>query len=157
MINDDDSLKGRHFVLLDEDRFTAQMIQTLMPTLGAVTMEICQGVDATIVALKAALTRKAVTGVIALVDLDGERRLGLTLLKAVRSGAAGLPRGLPVLALAGHSDQTLILKAHDLDVGAVLARPLSRSALHASCRRLGPTGIEPRSVEAYAGVEIPAA
>jgi len=39
----------------------------------------------------------------------------------------------------------------------VLARPLSRSALHASCRRLGPTGIEPRSVEAYAGVEIPAA
>jgi len=31
----------------------------------------------------------------------------------------------------------------------------TRSALHAACRRLGPSGIEPRSVEAYQAVMLP--
>ncbi len=151
MINDDDSLSGRHFVLLDEDRFTAQMIQTLLPTLGAVTFEKHQDIDGVVAAMKAITEGEPIL----LVDLDGERHLGLTLLKQIRTGEAGLPRGLPVLALAGQNDQTLVMKAQELDVGAVLARPLSRAALHATCRRLGVSGIEPRPAEAYQMVGLP--
>lgn len=155
MTQEDEPLKGRHFILLDEDRFTARMIQTLLPTLGEVTFDIRPSVDEAITALKRAVDESSGTGVIVLVDLDGERHQGLALLKLIRTGEAGLPRGLPVLALAGHSDQTLVLKSQELDVGAVLARPLSRSALHAACRRLGPSGIEPRPVETYQNVVLP--
>lgn len=157
MTQEDEPLKGRHFILLDEDRFTARMIQTLLPTLGEVTFDSRASVEDAVTALKSAVDAAAGTGVIVLLDLDGERHRGLALLKLIRTGEAGLPRGLPVLALAGHSDQTLVLKAQELDVGAVLARPLSRSALHAACRRLGPDGIEPRPVEAYQSVVLPLA
>lgn len=155
MTQEDEPLKGRHFILLDEDRFTARMIQTLVPTLGDVTLDIRPSVEEAIAALKRVVEESSGAGVILLVDLDGEQRQGIALLKMIRTGEAGLPRGLPVLALAGHSDQTLVLKSQELDIGAVLARPLSRSALHAACRRLGPSGIEPRSVEAYQAVMLP--
>jgi DNA-binding NarL/FixJ family response regulator len=151
MSNVADSLAGRHFVLLDEDQYTVYMMKTLLPTLGAVTFQVCQDVLAAVEALKAAPGPHPIV----LVDLDGEQNLGLTMLKGIRTGLLGLPRGLAVLALAGQSDQTSIVKAQDLDVGAVLARPLSKSALHASCRRLGPGGIEPRSAEVYKAVQLP--
>ena len=151
MSNVGDSLAGRHFVLLDEDQYTVYMMKTLLPTLGAVTFQVCQDVLGAVDALKAAPGLHPIV----LVDLEGEQNLGLTMLKGIRTGLLGLPRGLDVLALAGQSDQTSIVKAQDLDVGAVLARPLSKSALHASCRRLGPGGIEPRPADVYKAVQLP--
>jgi len=155
MTQEDDPPLTRRFILLDEDRFTARMIQTLLPTLGEVTIDIHPTIEDAVWAAKRALSEAAGDGVILVVDLDGERRQGLALLKMIRVGETGLPRGLPVMALAGHSDQTLVLKAQELDVGAVLARPLSRSALHAACRRLGTGGIDPRPVETYQSVILP--
>ncbi|MFY7958915.1 MAG: hypothetical protein ACOVVK_02465 [Elsteraceae bacterium] len=155
MTQEDELLKGRHFILLDEDRFTARMIQTLLPTLGEVTFESHPSIEGILTALRRLAAAPPSAGVVVLLDIDGERRQGLALLKMIRTGEAGAPRGLPVLALAGHSDQTLVLKAQELDVGAVLARPLSRSALHAACRRLGSSEIAPRPAEAYLSVSLP--
>jgi CheY-like chemotaxis protein len=155
MTQEDEPLKGRRFILLDEDRFTARMIQTLLPTLGDVTLDVHPSIAEVVTAANEALALPNGGEVIVLLDLDGEKRHGLTLLKQIRTGEAGLPRGLPVLALAGHSDQTLVLKAQELDVGAVLARPLSRAALHAACRRLSPGGLAPRPAESYAAVSLP--
>jgi len=150
MTSTEDFLDGRHIVLLDEDRFTARMIATLLPSLGAVSLDVRLDLDDAIAAARTAPAAETIV----MIDLDGEKRLGLSLLKAIRIGEAGTARDLPVLALAGRNDQNLIDLAHALDVNAILARPLSRAALHASCRRLAASGIEPRPAETYRSVAV---
>jgi hypothetical protein len=81
MTQEDDPPLTRRFILLDEDRFTARMIQTLLPTLGEVTIDIHPTIEDAVWAAKRALSEAAGDGVILVVDLDGERRQGLALLK----------------------------------------------------------------------------
>ena len=155
MIQEDNPLIAHHFVLIDEDNFTARAFRTLLPTLGDVSFDILPTLEEARTALARVVESAATTRPILLVDLDGEEYHGLSLLKSIRTGEAGLPRGLPVLAVAGFGDQSWVNVAQALDVGAVLARPLTRHALHAACRRLSMGGVDPRPVEFYMAVELP--
>jgi len=54
---------------------------------------------------------------------------GLEILRAVRSGHTGLARGLPVLMLTGHADEHIVRVAGELDVSALLTKPVSKAQL----------------------------
>jgi len=54
---------------------------------------------------------------------------GLQLLKAVRTGEAAVPRGLPFAMLTGFSDKHLVDSALALDVNAFLLKPVSKRTL----------------------------
>ena len=54
---------------------------------------------------------------------------GLEILRALRSGHTGLMRGLPVLMLTGHADEQIVRIAGELDVSALLTKPVSKAQL----------------------------
>lgn len=54
---------------------------------------------------------------------------GLEILRAVRCGHTGLARDLPVLMLTGHADEHIVRVAGELDVSALLTKPVSKAQL----------------------------
>jgi CheY-like chemotaxis protein len=54
---------------------------------------------------------------------------GLEILRAVRCGHTGLARSLPVLMLTGHADEHIVRVAGELDVSALLTKPVSKAQL----------------------------
>lgn len=54
---------------------------------------------------------------------------GLEILQAVRGGRTTLMRDLPVLMLTGHADEHIVRVAGELDVSALLTKPVSKEQL----------------------------
>ncbi len=83
---------------------------------------------------------------------------GLQLLKDLRTGQAGVPRGLPFALLTGFAERPLVRLAVQLDADAFLAKPVDAAALVRHVEQLlhhGPRQeTELHEAEHYAAIDV---
>lgn len=90
-----------------------------------------------------------------IVDFNMQPLTGLHVLKAIRTGATGAPRGTPVIVLTGHSDDSLVAAAHALDANAFLVKPVSRGAMISRIESTLMRMVELKDLGEYEAIEIP--
>lgn len=111
-------------LLVDDVRFVRETVTRVMGGMGRPTViEADDGEKA----LEILGSKRIIDFVIS--DFNMPRFNGLQLLKAVRTGAASVHRGLPFAMLTGFSDKHLVDSALALDVNAFLLKPVSRKTL----------------------------
>ncbi|MFQ5763622.1 MAG: response regulator [Rhodospirillales bacterium] len=117
-------LAAYSILLVDDVAFARRTVMRLFRGMGAPTVhQAVHGAQA----LKFLKSGKPVDFVIA--DFNMPKFNGLQLLKAVRTGAAGVDRSMPVAFLTGFSDKHLVNMALALDVNAFLLKPVSKKTL----------------------------
>ncbi len=90
----------------------------------------------------------------AILDQRMAGQTGLEILQAVRSGCTRSPRDLPVLLLTGHADEHIVRIAGELDVSALLSKPISKEQLGARLDAIAKTEIELKAPRSYALVDV---
>jgi DNA-binding response OmpR family regulator len=79
---------------------------------------------------------------------------GLGILQAVRCGQTALSRDLPILMLTGHADEYIVRVAGELDVSALLTKPVSKVQLRARLDAATKRAVELKPPQSYAAVEV---
>ncbi len=112
-------------LIVDDERFSRLIVTRLLQGLECTDIETAKDGAQALDILRAS---KSIDLVIS--DFDMPVINGLELLKAVRSGAAGVPRELQFAMLTSFSDKYLVDMALSLDVGAFLVKQVSKNTLH---------------------------
>ena len=147
----DTLLAERSILVVDDERFTRALVGRLLGYLGAKGVYQAEnGADALWMLEGGRMEFDAV-----IADLNMPRINGLEMLKAIRSGANGCRRDLPVIMLTGHSDLELVSRAMALDINGFIVKPVSQGALASRLARV--FGEEIRTVRPeseYAKVDV---
>jgi len=171
----DDSLSGLRFLVVDDHKFSRQIVIEALKWLdasniteaadGAEALQFLRGTetfdrevfDTDVIAKRLELTDDRVVGRTGydcvITDFNMQNQSGLDLLKAIRTGEAKCPRDLPVLMLTGFSDDYLIAAALRLDVSAFVLKPIARTVFSEKLGKVLMRPIEPQTVDTYRNVE----
>jgi len=118
------SCEARKLILVADDQaFIRSLLVSMLRELGYRTQESTDG-DQTVQQL--VLRPDAV-----ILDQRMAGWTGLEILQQIRCGATPRPRDLPVLMLTGHADENIVRIAGELDVTALLSKPVSKAQLKA--------------------------
>lgn len=143
-------LAGRRLLITDDEDFSRFFVVRMVRELGCTDiLEAVDGVDG-IEKLKECAGDLSVL----ILDFNMPRQNGLSVLKAIRTGSAGIPRDTNVLMLTSSSDFVLVGAAMALDVDAFLIKPVSEAAL---VDRMGKIFVATRELKdsaVYASVDI---
>jgi CheY-like chemotaxis protein len=141
-------LANRHFLVVDDEEFVRVLVARFLKRSGAAG--VVEAVDGSEAIAAIASYDMAFDAVIS--DVKMRPMNGIELLRAIRTGAFGLKRNLPVLMLTAHAEVELVAEALALDADAFVVKPVKREALiDRVLRVLERTGpIQP--VAAYAAV-----
>lgn len=144
------SLLGKCLLVVDDEEFSRTIIVRMLDSMGGPKVHrAASGVDA--------LEQLRTLGhEIAAVVSDINMCLGngLELLKAIRTGVAGVPRDLPVILLTGNADQELVGLALSLDANAFVVKPASKKALSARLARVLTAERTVAPVDQYAAIDV---
>ncbi len=125
------NLEHQVILLVDDVTYSRATVERLLRTLGDPSVIPASDGSEALGILQAT---NAIDFVIS--DFKMPEVNGLELLKAIRSGQAGVDRDMPVALLTGYSDRKLVDMAMDLDVNAFLIKPVSKAALTSRLERL---------------------
>lgn len=139
----------KSILIADDQDFVRSLMTRMLQQLGFETTAVSNGREAA-VALKfidAAL----------ILDQQMGGLTGLELLKLVRTGETILERGFPVLIVTGHADMDVVKLASELDVTALLTKPVSKEQLKDRMNCALTRRIDVKPVPGYAAIEVPKA
>jgi len=113
----------QHKVVLiaDDQAFIRSLLVSMLRDLGYRPVEAIDGHQA--------MQQLVLRPQAAILDHRMAGLTGLEILRAVRSGHTGLQRSLPILMLTGHADAHIVRVAGELDVSALLTKPVSKVQL----------------------------
>lgn len=145
-----DRLANRHILVVDDEEFVRSLIVRFLTQAGAAgVVEAADGRQA-IEAIEAYdLTFDAVIS-----DIHMEPMNGLQLLYAIRTGARGLKRNLPVLLLSAYGHCEFVTDALALDADAFVLKPVGREALIERLVRVFDRNVAIGPAQSYAAVPI---
>jgi two-component system chemotaxis response regulator CheY len=89
-----------------------------------------------------------------ILDFHMPKRNGLEILKELRSGRLGAPRGTPVVMITGMDDTALAATAISLDVDAFLVKPVMSGPLAEQIRQIFASTHEIADTAKYEAVDI---
>ncbi len=124
-MNTEDRLANRHFLVVDDEEFIRSLIVRFLKQAGAAgVVEAADGMQAIEAIGKSDMAFDAV-----ITDIKMRRMNGLELLRAIRTGARGLKRNMPVLVLTAHAEAEHVAEALALDADAFVVKPVGREPL----------------------------
>ncbi len=127
-------------LVADDQAFIRSLLVSMLRDLGYRPLEAADGYSAM---QQLALRPQAI-----ILDHRMAGFTGLEILQAIRCGHTELMRGLPVLMLTGHADEDIVRAAGELDVSALLTKPVSkvqmRQRLETAMKR--PVRLKPAAV-----------
>lgn len=123
-MNTESALRDRSFLIVEDEPFSRVVLERILYGLEPLHLRSAGGTTEALEQLK---KLEAVDCVIT--DFAMEPLNGLDLLKAIRTGKAGVRRDLPVVMLTGFADAALIGAALALDANAFIAKPASQQGL----------------------------
>ena len=125
MLNDLNSLANRYFLVVDDEEFVRILVARFLKRFGAAgVVEAADGRQAIDAIHAYDMTFDAV-----LTDVNMRPVNGIELLRAIRTGAEGLKRNMPVLMLTAHAEAGLVAEALALDADAFVLKPVKREDL----------------------------
>lgn len=139
-------------LLVDDVPFVRETVTRLLKGMGGPTVHQADDGAKALTLLKSG---KSMDFVIA--DFNMPVFNGLQLLKAVRTGDAGVDRAFPFAILTGFSDKHLVDMALALDVNAFLLKPVSKKALSQRLHKMlkrGGRDVWLKSTDSYRDVPI---
>lgn len=142
-----DRLINRYFLVVDDEEFIRTVIVRFLKQAGAAgVVEAADGLQA----IEAISTYDMAFDAI-ITDIKMRQMNGLELLKAIRSGAGGLKRNMPVLVLTAHAEAEHVAEALALDADAFVVKPVGREPLIERVVRVLERTVPIQSVESYGG------
>jgi len=138
---------SRKVILVADDQpFIRSLLNSMLRELGYRTLDASDGNQAV-----EHLARRLYG---AILDQRMEGPTGLDILRAIRSGQTRCPRDLPVLLLTGHADERIVQVASQLDVSALLSKPVSKAQLKERLDAVDKANLTLKSAGSYAAVEV---
>jgi two-component system chemotaxis response regulator CheY len=120
-----DRLANRHFLVVDDEEFIRSLVVRFLKQAGAAgVVEATDGLQAIEAIGKSDMAFDAV-----ITDIHMRAMNGLELLRAIRCGARGLKRNMPVLVLTAHAEAEHVAEALALDADAFVVKPVGREPL----------------------------
>ncbi len=139
--------EARKLILVADDQsFIRSLLVSMLRELGYRTQEAIDGSQAV---QQMVLRPDAV-----ILDHRMAGHTGLEILRQIRSGETPRPRDLPVLLLTGHADENIVRIAGELDVSALLTKPVSKVQLHARLDSATKAAVHLKSPQDYARVSV---
>jgi CheY-like chemotaxis protein len=137
-----------HKVILvaDDQAFIRSLLISMLRELGYRTLDAVDG--------NHAMQQLNLRPDAAILDHRMAGRTGLEILREIRCGRTKLARDLPVLMLTGHADENFVRIAGELDVSALLSKPVSKVQLRARLEAIARAGIELKPPQSYAEVDM---
>lgn len=142
-------LSGRRIMLLDDERYTLRMLRTVLIGLGAAEVIETSSAEEAVSALGIGRNVDCLFA-----DFNLPKVHGLLLVKAIRIGARGLPRDLPIVMLTGHTNAPIVEAAKSLDVNGLIRKPVSRAQLETTLERVLSSEFRAAPPEIYRGVNV---
>lgn len=149
----DISIADKTFLVVDDEAFSRAVVAKMLKGLGAT--QIAQAADGMAALGDLSGGGAGVDCVIADFNMPGMN--GLELLRAVRIGAEGAPRDMPVIMLTGNADRDVVGLAIQLDVNAFIVKPGSKATLRDRLNRVFSDRRPVKPVERYKAVDVGAA
>jgi CheY-like chemotaxis protein len=144
-------LAGRRVLVADDEEFSLSIISRMMREMGCTDLLAADGGPRGLGHLR----NDAPPGIqLAILDFNMPEINGLQLLKAIRTGQAGVRRDLPVVMLTGTADGSLVSAAVALDVGAFVVKPVSKAMLGTRIAKVLTDRREPKPASHYEAVDI---
>ncbi len=141
----EDQLANRHFLVVDDEEFIRTLIVRFLKQAGAAgVVEAGDGMQAIEAIGKSDMAFDAV-----ITDIKMRQMNGLELLRAIRTGARGLKRNMPVLVLTAHAEAEHVAEALALDADAFVVKPVGREQLVDRVIRVLERTVPIQSVESY--------
>lgn len=138
---------SRKFILIADDQaFIRSLLVSMLRELGYRTFDASDGTQA-----MQLLARRPHA---AILDHRMAGQTGLEILQAVRCGNTKAARDLPVLLLTGHADEHIVQAAGELDVSALLTKPVSKAQMKARLDSATKARIDLKSAGSYANVDV---
>jgi CheY-like chemotaxis protein len=120
-----DRLANRHFLVVDDEEFIRSLVVRFLKQAGAAgVVEAGDGLQAIEAIGESDMAFDAV-----ITDINMRAMNGLELLRAIRCGARGLKRNMPVLVLTAHAEAVHVAEALALDADAFVVKPVGREPL----------------------------
>ncbi|WP_299623386.1 response regulator [Pelagibius sp.] len=139
----------KSILIADDQDFVRSLMTRMLQQLGFNARAVHDGREA-------AMALKFIDGALIL-DQQMGGLTGLELLKSVRTGETILERGFPVLILTGHADMDVVKLASELDVTALLTKPVSKAQLKDRMSYALTRKIDLKPAPTYAAIEVPKA
>jgi CheY-like chemotaxis protein len=145
-----DRLANRHFLVVDDEEFVRNLIVRFLTQSGAAgVVEATDGRQAIEAIHSYDMTFDAVIS-----DIHMDPMNGLQLLYAIRTGAGGLKRNLPVLLLSAYGHCEFVTDALALDADAFVLKPVGSDALVDRLVRVFDRNVAIGPAQTYATVPI---
>ena len=109
-------------LVVDDDRFTRQLVRRLLEVLGVVHVQECSDGSQALECLHHGVDLVITDYAMAPMD-------GLTFCRAVRAAERGVDRRVPIIMMTAHSDVHTVKAARDAGVTELLAKPISVKAV----------------------------
>ncbi len=143
-------LQGRRIMVLDDEKYTLRMLRTVLQGLGATdVMDVSNAEEAAQI-----LNGNRFKVDCLCADFNMPKVHGLLLVKAIRLGARGLPRDLPIVMLTGHTNEAIVESARALHVNGLIRKPVSRAQLETTLGRVFSNPFQAAPPEAYRDVNV---
>jgi CheY-like chemotaxis protein len=132
-------------VVADDQAFIRSLLVSMLRELGYRTLDAADGTQA--------MQQLAQRPYAAILDHRMAGQTGLEILRAIRCGRTRSARELPVLLITGHADEQIVRVAGELDVSALLTKPISKAQLRARLDAAAKTPIVLKARKVYAAVD----
>lgn len=143
-------LHGRRIMVLDDEKYTLRMLRTVLQGLGATdVMDVSNAEEAARI-----LNGNRFKIDCLCADFNMPKVHGLLLVKAIRLGARGLPRDLPIVMLTGHTNEAIVESAKALHVNGLIRKPVSRAQLETTLGRVFSNPFQAATPETYRDVNV---
>jgi len=139
-------IANKPILIADDQAFLRSLLVSMLRTLGHRTQEAADGVQA--------LQQLSIRLHAAILDHRMAGHTGLEVLQAIRCGQTRAQRDLPVILVTGHADEHIVRVAGQLDVSALLSKPISSAQLQARLDAIEKTAIQLKPESFYAAVNV---
>jgi CheY-like chemotaxis protein len=143
-----DRLINRHFLIVDDEEFIRTLVAGFLKQAGA--NEVVEASDGRQAIKKILSYDFAFDAIIS--DIMMRPMNGLELLSAIRMGAEGIKRNIPVLMLTQYPELEMVGEAMRLDANAFIVKPIGNNALIERVVRVIEHAIAIQPAQDYAGV-----
>ncbi len=147
-MNTADPLANRHFLVVDDEGFIRTLVARFLKRAGAAN--VVEAADGG--AAMAAIAAYDMTFDAVISDINMRPVNGIELLRAIRTGAGGLKRNMPVLLLTVHGEAELVAEAMALDADAFVLKPVDRKSLIDRIERVLENTVPTATAAHYAAV-----
>jgi CheY-like chemotaxis protein len=141
-------LANRHFLVVDDEEFVRSLVARFLKRSGAAgVVEAADGHEAIAAIGSYEMVFDAIIS-----DVKMRPMNGIELLRAIRTGADGLKRNIPVVMLTAHAEAELVEQALALDADAFVVKPVKREALLERVLRVLQRAVPIQPAASYAAI-----